>query len=381
MVNGWPYTIYGDILGTPAVGDIDNDGKKEIVVTSSYLDHEEMESPGSYIYVWHHDGSLVNGWPIKIANGISFSYSPVLADVNKDGFYEIFVGGERKMLGLSYDGKNLLGWPIKLDYSQISYSSAIGDIDNDGKIEIVFGSGEGFYVIKGDGQFVKYFNINEIPNTSPIISDLNKDGILEIIGGGYNSPVYAWNFNGDLFKSFPKLVGEMGVGPVICDIDNDGKIELIVASRDKGVYVWNLDALYNPDLIPWPMFQHDPQHTGCYNCDKPQTPITKSCTIEGPSEITINPSSTFDIAPIVKCYNSEKVQISCPQDLNPQTRYSVISSDNAVVKIVDRSVVFPAPYKYKLKIKGLSAGSATISTNANWQQAGYSSCSKIIVVK
>jgi len=100
---------------------------------------------------------------------------------------------------------------------------------------------------------------------------------------------------------------------------------------------------------------------------------------EGPSVINFNPSSTFDITESLKCYNFEDTQISCPQD-TAQTRYSVISSNNAVAKIIDRTVHFPSPFSYNLKIKGLSNGEETISTNTNWDIAYYSGCDKDINV-
>ena len=32
------------------------------------------------------------------------------------------------------------------------------------------------------------------------------------------------------------------------------------------------NSFYDKDTMDWPMFQHDPQHTGCYDCDKPRDP-------------------------------------------------------------------------------------------------------------
>jgi uncharacterized membrane protein len=42
----------------------------------------------------------------------------------------------------------------------------------------------------------------------------------------------------------------------------DGDIEIAIGARLDSLYIWDLPGLYNPDKTPWPMFHHDPRHTG-----------------------------------------------------------------------------------------------------------------------
>jgi hypothetical protein len=45
-------------------------------------------------------------------------------------------------------------------------------------------------------------------------------------------------------------------------LDGDGLTEIVVQSFDQKIYVWETPWTFNPDASPWPMFHHDPRHTG-----------------------------------------------------------------------------------------------------------------------
>ena len=66
---------------SPALADLDGDGKLEIVV-GSITDN---------IYAWHCDGRLVDGWPQKAQWRIGGS--PAVADLDGDGDMEVVAGG------------------------------------------------------------------------------------------------------------------------------------------------------------------------------------------------------------------------------------------------------------------------------------------------
>jgi hypothetical protein len=87
--------------------------------------------------------------------------------------------------------------------------------------------------------------------SSPALADLNSDGCLDIVIGGTDGKVYAWNgSNTDLLPGWPKSTSESKavlVSPLVAEIDNNISNGLeVVAGCDGGdIYAWhaNGDAL------------------------------------------------------------------------------------------------------------------------------------------
>ena len=257
-VKGWPVYTDGMILSSPAIGDINNDGELEIVVGLVFQSDENIpDNRYGGVYVFDKDGNVLPGWPFK--KGWNFLSSPALADFDNDGNLEIVIsrlGGETYIL--NHNGVVFPGWPQKTINNNY-YSSIIADINNDGVPDVITNSGDG------------------------IFPDPERYG-----------SIYAWNFNGTSIKGFPKITEQNTLAsPTVDDIDNDGKLELIASSdwnvdlinnknKNRGsIYVWELDGDYNENLMPWPMFQHDPQNTGLYS--KPSGLIEKSLKVTFPN--------------------------------------------------------------------------------------------------
>jgi hypothetical protein len=131
---GWPvWTRTGGTSRSPspAIADINNDG---------FLDIVHMGTNGG-IYVFNRNGTLVFPWAnvryTTLTGGASES-SPVVADINGDGFNDIVCGGEEGQL-MAISGANaqvLPGFPILLQ-GEVRGTPAVADIDKDGKTEIL----------------------------------------------------------------------------------------------------------------------------------------------------------------------------------------------------------------------------------------------------
>lgn len=134
MPGAWPVKIEG--RGRLTVGNINNDGRQEIVVSS-------MKDGFAWMYAIQADGKILPGWPVhtNMPKGYPVGSEPVLKDVDGDGFLEIFVGHSCYSLhGWRHDGRLLEGFPVR-SIGMMFSAPAIGDLDGDGHLEIVFGTG------------------------------------------------------------------------------------------------------------------------------------------------------------------------------------------------------------------------------------------------
>jgi hypothetical protein len=267
-MEGWPQIItdydYSHIEdSSPAVGDIDGDGDVEIVVG---VRTETDSVYNGYIYGWHHNGQLLEDWPISTGQHWLFISSPALGDLDNDGDLEIVAGTTNGYVwALHHDGNNLTGWP-KFIPSWIQ-DQALADVNQDGELEVISGGVDTrrVYVWDKYGKLLDGWPQKAYGKVydSPIVGDIAGDEHLEVIMTSDNHKVYAWHYNGTLVAGFPlETMGVICSTPCLGDVDNDGDVELIVGSEDRHLYVWDLPHPYKQDNMEWPMFQHDPYHTG-----------------------------------------------------------------------------------------------------------------------
>ncbi|MAG61738.1 hypothetical protein CMI43_02905, partial [Candidatus Pacearchaeota archaeon] len=339
---GWPKRIYEtdngrgviirclswDTHPSPAVGDIDGDGFKEIVDFSSlnhYEDDWDINDPldkfecRSRLHVFNMDGSYKEGFPVDF-NGRVFA-SPIIADINNDGERDIILTNSENgpisfrggVFVVNNVGNIIMDWEI-LDGARVKNTPSVVDIDNDGNLEIplfVASYGDGSrssanirqqFLLKGDGTVVDGWPYSRgigYNRRTSVTGNIDSDMDIEIVGvmgsGFYTSSrvyggVVGLDIDGKILEGYPLIIGNQpDAGATIEDLDGDGFNEIIASSfneYDRGkkeikhrgsVYVWETDGVADDSGMSWPMFQYDPQHTGCYNCntviDDPEPPI------------------------------------------------------------------------------------------------------------
>jgi hypothetical protein len=289
-------------FSSPAVFDLNNDGLNEIIAARH-----------SVLYVWSSDGTLLWRAPLgenastSSNHGSSRMYcSPVVGDLNADGFGEIAVCYGTRTAVYDRIGNLLPGWPQSFGAAGDEIRSiAASDINNDGQTEIV--------VVKtNDGPVTMVWSMNGTPlagwpqvsdrtdkndyggyNQNVGIVDLDGDGIKDIVctydicdigffhGTGASFPANSM-FSGKYVSSVPMFhdigLAEQGWGPdgndrdeftdsppVFADLDNDGRPEVILyADHEKaGEYINRGNSLWavNADLTRVPGFER-PVTTG-----------------------------------------------------------------------------------------------------------------------
>jgi subtilisin family serine protease len=231
------------------VGDLDLDGDLEIIGIDDWIE----DNGGGGVSAWHHDGTVVSGWPVHIPWQV-FS-PPVLFDLDQDGYLEIIISRTtyNKLYILNHDGTSFNnGWPKDINFPA---TPAIGDLDGDGEVEIVvsegnlsgsYGSPYQVYAWHIDGSILEGWpqtiEGNGAKPSCPVIGDLDGDGELDVIIGCETGKVYAWHGNGTPLDGWPTTdaTAHIGTTPALADIDGDGDLEVIVGSRgDLQEYAWH----------------------------------------------------------------------------------------------------------------------------------------------
>ena len=301
---GWPVMIGGSsateaIQYFPKVDDLNGDGNKEILIVGS--EHSWLYDP---------NGNLLPGWPQQGLGEFTsggFIGAPSIGDLNGDGKKEIVIGGAHDIKVFDYSGSahtfnvgggvdtvvlsnvvgnntlqlvfgynrtsnylltvmnysngvfsTLPGWPVILDgYVTNKTSPAVGDVDNDGNEEIVVkirnDSGTYIDILSKTGKVKKSIkilsngslngsSIHVDSDSGPVLVDINGDGKLEI---GFTYRVFDRNgvidyvehldfidLNGSDMPGWPYLYEKGNFynnweSPVVGDLDNNSFPEIV----------------------------------------------------------------------------------------------------------------------------------------------------------
>jgi hypothetical protein len=107
--------------------------------------------------------------------------------------------------------------------------------------------------------------------SSPVVGDVDGDGFLDVIfgiGGSHqDSPnnLYAFKITGSLVDGFPiTLDGPIRSCPFICDLDQDGDVDIVYGGWDLQIHVWDMPFRYHSSLVPWPTFRGNLCRDGVY---------------------------------------------------------------------------------------------------------------------
>ncbi len=177
-----PVEVSPNYLSSPSIGDVDKDGKPEIVIVGWNGDQWEFG-----VYVFESTGEIGAGWPKYFRTPLPLKSSPVLGDVDNDGKDEIVVATLiNDVYVFNDDGTLLPNWPKDLG-NVFSGTPAIADITGDRKKEIVlpaagawiFGLRPYLYIIDNKGNIIGYGNIGG--TSSPFVDDIDEDGKIDLV--------------------------------------------------------------------------------------------------------------------------------------------------------------------------------------------------------
>jgi len=278
-LNGFPVELPDgtskEIWGSPAVGDIDNDGEIEIIVnsknkhcyiidqngnielnyeTNQYLmgtpslgnmdNDDDLEiiftgySTTGDIFAINHDGTNVDNFPVSIDEKILRGVS--IYDINGNGKDDIVVATENeKFIAIINDD----GTQNIIFTSENKFKSAPSIIETNNGIMIVVGDEGGhFYGINIDGTIV--FDLETGDNIRSEAGFINYDNQLLIFIGSEDGYLYGLDSNGNILENWPVYIGDFKVNssPVFADVDNNGIPEVISGTEQGHLIIYQLDG-------------------------------------------------------------------------------------------------------------------------------------------
>jgi hypothetical protein len=188
----------GPFIG-PEIGDLDGDGRDEMVVISTSSDSGYSSG---LILVFDATSRKLRAISGPTMGGLGWTgiHDLRLRDVDGDGRLEILVAASFTYDGVieiySFDTTNnfTLKWTNSTRPSGSFYSVDAADIDNDGDMEIIGGAGVYLYVYSyttGNEEW-HTLNMRGTP-TALAVADVNQDGTKEIIGMVNNGDVYIFD--------------------------------------------------------------------------------------------------------------------------------------------------------------------------------------------
>ena len=251
---GWAQELSSCGSLSPAVGDINGDGYDEIVVGVGWPQYCEPSTGG--VEVFRHDGKRETGWPKDI--GKNMMCSPALGDLDNDGIDDIVICSN---LGVHTYLSSSQSWFRSANTGGSGFWSlatpVLADLENDGYLEVLTINNQGtVYAWRANGQSVisgsngvfAYVEASLSARDFPClaVADLDRDGKNEVIvGSAYKTcnpqpcvvkgGVYIWDTKGNLLLGPGDYTDRIAYiyGIAIANIDENEDLEIVVLGASE----------------------------------------------------------------------------------------------------------------------------------------------------
>jgi len=263
-----------------SIGDVDNDGDKEITALVNYFLREETSGKGKNkvttryydqrIFIFESgDGATTSKASSYFGESTETVTDTIIADVDNDGVNEFILlkgkhFGSKHVEIYEWDGSDfVLDWPVFADYEYNIFTLDVGDADNDTKNELVlamFDVGAPIiWKLSESGVWEETIaEIIDVINSKAgylgidytMVRDSDNDEMNEIVCGGNNYRLMIWEHNpgteGYDSTYISEDLGGCTEGIDVGDINGDGDYEIVIGASMDTMYVFAYDGVtYN----------------------------------------------------------------------------------------------------------------------------------------
>jgi hypothetical protein len=238
----------GGLVQTPlslAVGDLNGDGKLDLVVTGTtqYLGYGSAPPGANYVNVLlgNGDGTFTDASTVQVPGG-ALPEAVALGDFKGDGKLDVVTAATNGVDVLLNNGNGTLAPPTAFATDGTPGSVAVGDFNGDGKLDLVTGNyttGVGASISEllgnGDGTFQPSRKLASGDDLAEA-ADFNHDGKLDILTMPASNPngivsVLLGNGDGAFQSPLNYAAGPSPYAVAVGDFNGDGFPDLAVANN------------------------------------------------------------------------------------------------------------------------------------------------------
>ncbi|KAK9842754.1 hypothetical protein WJX74_001858 [Apatococcus lobatus] len=232
-------TFQAFAYSAPTLVDLDRDGQLEVILGTSM----------GFLYVLDSHGDTRDGWPKQMAQ---IEAQVAVGDVDGDGRLELVAADSHGNLAVFTPEAEEV-WEVHLG-SAILQAASLGDVNGDGKLEVVVGTENGgLHVLEGSsGVSVPNFPFQAQGYISAevLLTRLTPGPSMQLVFMAHDGLLYMVNGISGCADSID--VGEASYSMVLADdLDANGHMELVVTTMNGNVHCFETQAPYDP-LLAWP---------------------------------------------------------------------------------------------------------------------------------
>jgi hypothetical protein len=266
----WRAAVTGELLSSPVIGDIDGDGRMDIAAGVAAARAHEPAG----VYLFDNTGQRWRGWPVL--EEYSFINPPALGDLDRDGRLEIVLVNDAVAASVhvvQWDGFHAEGWPVPISTKTTSrVGVTLGDVNHDGEAEVML-SVPGFpSAALGQRDLEFLGGIMALDPSGRKVSLSGSDVLPAIPFESLGQPRF--------HKGTPVILDDLdnnGRLDLVFSSIQDRTFGSLAKIKDRSsLYIWELET--SASLLEWPMFGQNIANAGAYTLPHAPAPTPTNIT-------------------------------------------------------------------------------------------------------